>query len=243
MEQGKSKIVENKNLAPGIFKMTLETSDLKFSRPGQFAMVRIKDKFLRRPISVASYDSDRYELVYRVVGEGTHSLSTLEPGLRLECLTGLGNGYDLDAIPDGAYIIGGGIGIPPLYGLLRFLAMQGKSCKAILGFVSAREAFMVDMFKALTDDVIVVTEDGSMGEKGFVTDVFDEIDYACSCGPLLMLRALDSKVKAGQFSLEARMGCGFGACMGCSILTKEGPMRVCKEGPVFDKEVLAWENL
>lgn len=238
-----SEILENKELAEGVYKMTVETNSSEFTSPGQFAMVEIPDKFLRRPISVSSYDSERYTLIYKVVGEGSDAMSKLTIGNKIKALTGLGNGYDVDVIPDGAYIIGGGIGIPPMLGLLKSMVMSGKSCKVILGFNSKDEIFMLDDFKQLTDDVVVMTADGSFGAKGFVTDAFDECDYACACGPLPMLKTLSKQVRHGQFSLEARMGCGFGACMGCAIKTVAGSQRVCKEGPVFDKEVLLWENL
>ena len=243
MRDLRSEILENKQLADGIYKMTLETPKSEFAKPGQFAMVEVPEKFLRRPISVSSYDSDRYTLIYKVVGGGTEILSKMEQGEHVRSITGLGNGYNIDDITDGAYIIGGGIGIPPMLGLLKTMVISGKSCKVILGYNSADEMFMFDDFQQLADDITVMTADGSYGQKGFVTDAFSSCEYACACGPLPMLRALDHKVEHGQFSLEARMGCGFGACMGCSIRTTDGSRRVCKEGPVFDKEVLKWEKL
>ncbi len=243
MKRAKSTILENKMLADGIYRLTLETEECSFTAPGQFAMIKVPDKFLRRPISVSTYDSDRYVLIYKVVGEGTRILSRMEPGEKVSSLTGLGNGYDVNAIPDNSTLIGGGIGIPPMLGLAQSLITAGKKCRVILGFNTEKEIFLVDDFRNFTDDITIMTADGSYGEKGFVTDAVDTLDYACACGPLKMLQALDPKVKAGQFSLEARMGCGFGACMGCSIQTAEGSRRVCKEGPVFDKEVLLWENL
>lgn len=243
MKRDKSTILENQMLADGIYKMTLETPECAFTAPGQFAMLEVPEKFLRRPISVSSYDSNRYVLIYKVVGDGTKKLSRMEPGEKISSLTGLGNGYDVDTIPDGCTLIGGGIGIPPMLGLAKSLVIAGKKCRVILGFNTANEVFLVDEFKNFTDDITVMTADGSYGQKGFVTDAFDTLDYACACGPLKMLQALDGKVRKGQFSLEARMGCGFGACMGCSIQTKVGSQRVCKEGPVFDKEVLLWETL
>lgn len=243
MQREKSTILENRLLTSGIYKMTLETSGCAFDAPGQFAMVAVPGKFLRRPISVCTYDSDRYILIYKVVGDGTKIMSRMKPGEHVQSITGLGNGYDVDAIPDNALLIGGGVGIPPLLGLAKSLTMSGKKYRIILGFNTGSEIFMTDAFKMLTDDIVLMTADGTYGNKGFVTDAFDTCGYACACGPLPMLRALAPKVRAGQFSLEARMGCGFGACMGCSIHTKAGSMRVCKEGPVFDKEVLLWETL
>lgn len=243
MKRLKSRILENCKLAEGIYKMTLTAPENDFDAPGQFAMIEVPEKFLRRPISVSSYDDKNYVLIYKVVGDGTEKMSHMEPGQEVESLTGLGNGYDVEAIPEGATLIGGGIGIPPMLGLAKSLREAGKSCKVILGFNTADEMFLVEDFREFTDDITVVTADGSYGQKGFVTDAFDSLVYACACGPLKMLEALDGKVQEGQFSLEARMGCGFGACMGCSIHTKEGSKRVCKEGPVFDKEVLEWETL
>lgn len=243
MDSARSVILENRRLANDIYKITLEVPECKFAAPGQFAMVEIPGKYLRRPISVSSYDSERYTMIYKVVGEGTKFLSEMTPGETVDAITGLGNGYNLDEIPDNALLIGGGIGIPPMFGLLKQLIMQGKRAKVVLGFNTKDDIFMVEDFEMFADEVIVMTADGSYGQKGFVTDAFDEAEYVCACGPLKMLRALDPKCKAGQFSLEARMGCGFGGCMGCSIKTAVGPQRVCKEGPVFNKEVLLWDEL
>ena len=189
MRDLRSEILENKQLADGIYKMTLETPKSEFAKPGQFAMVEVPEKFLRRPISVSSYDSDRYTLIYKVVGGGTEILSKMEQGEHVRSITGLGNGYNIDDITDGAYIIGGGIGIPPMLGLLKTMVMSGKSCKVILGYNSADEMFMFDDFQQLADDITVMTADGSYGQKGFVTDAFSSCEYACACGPLPMLRA------------------------------------------------------
>lgn len=243
MDREVSRIIENKKLAEGIYKMTLETEESKFTRPGQFAMIGVPGKFLRRPISVCDYDSDRYTIIYKVVGEGTEILSKMEPGEIVDSITGCGNGYDVDAIPDGAYLVAGGIGIPPMLGLMKELIMQGKSAKVVLGFNTKDDFFLIDEFRYLCENIEILTADGSNGRQGFVTDAFARAEYACACGPTGMLKALDPKVEKGQFSLEARMGCGFGACMGCSINTLDGPMRVCKEGPVFDKEIIEWQKL
>ena len=243
MDREVSRIIENRQLAGGIYKMTLETKECKFARPGQFAMIGVEGKFLRRPISVCEYDSDRYTIIYKVVGEGTDILSRMLPGEKVNSITGCGNGYDVDAIPDGAYLVAGGIGIPPMLGLMKALVMQGKNANLVLGFNSKNDFFLIEEFRNICGNIDILTADGSNGRKGFVTDAFAHADYACACGPTGMLKALDSKVSRGQFSLEARMGCGFGACMGCSINTLEGPMRVCKEGPVFDKEIIEWQKL
>jgi len=238
-----STILENIKISEGVYKLMLDAPDNEFRAPGQFAMVKVPEKFLRRPISVCSYDSERYTMIYKVVGDGTDRMSRMKPGNKLETITGLGNGYDVDAIPDNALIIGGGIGIPPMLGLAKSLVMAGKSCRVVLGYNTKEDIFLLEDFHLFTKDITVMTADGSSGKKGLVTDSFDTADYACACGPLPMLKALAPKVKHGQFSLEARMGCGFGACMGCSIHTKAGSQRVCKEGPVFDKEVLLWDTL
>lgn len=243
MKNEKSLIWENVKLTEGIYRMTLEMPENHFTAPGQFAMVEVPELFLRRPISVSSYDSERYALIYKIVGAGTQKMSEMQIGEQVHVLTGLGNGYDVESIPDGAFLIGGGIGIPPMLGLLKSLVMAGKRCRVILGFNTKEDVFLVDDFRCFADDVTVMTADGSYGAKGFVTDAFDHCEYACACGPLRMLRALDEKVADGQFSLEARMGCGSGACMGCSIETRSGARRICKEGPVFHKRELIWENL
>ncbi len=243
MQEYISRILENKKLTSDIYMMTLETQDMNFINPGQFAMVAVRGKFLRRPISVCTFDSDRYTLVYKVVGEGTEIMSSMKEGEFLDALTGLGNGYDIDRIPDDAMLIGGGIGIPPLLGLAQSLVMAGKRFKVLLGYTNVREMFFVNEFMRFSDEVAVMTNDGSYGGRGLVTDAFESCEYACACGPLPMLSSLREKVDEGQFSLEARMACGFGACMGCSIKTADGFSRVCKEGPVFDKNAVDWENL
>lgn len=243
MKYKKSLILDNEEIAGGIFKMTLESEGQEFDSPGQFAMIDIPGKFLRRPISVSSFDSERYTLIYKVVGEGTDILSKMERNRNIDVITGLGTGYDLNKIPDDATLVGGGIGIPPLLSLVKNLIMQGKRCKVILGYNTKEEIFLKDEFSNFARELKIITRDGSFGDKGLVTDLIDNEKYICSCGPIGMLKEVAKKANAGQFSLEARMGCGFGVCMGCSILTKNGSKRICKEGPVFDKEELLWENL
>ena len=243
MKRTISRIIENRKIGPEIFKMTLSTTECGFTKPGQFAMIEVPDRFLKRPISVSEYSDDHFTIIYKVVGEGTEILSNMKEGEKVKSLTGCGNGYDIDKIPEGAYIIGGGIGIPPMLGLMKELKKRGGKYKVVLGYNTKNEIFLLDEFRKITDNIIVMTADGSFGKKGFVTDAAEIFPYACACGPLPMLKALDKSTESGQFSLEARMGCGFGACMGFSIKTKEGPRRVCKEGPVFDKEVLEWQYL
>lgn len=243
MKDRKTRILENRELAPGIFRLVCETDGDDFTCPDQFAMVSVPEKFLRRPISIADHDEHSFAMIYKVVGEGTDILSQMKEGETLEVLTGLGNGYDIEAVPDGAAVIGGGIGIPPMYGLAKALKAAGKQFEVILGYNRKEEIFLLEEFEALEVPVTVMTADGSYGQKGFVTDAFDRLPFVCACGPTPMLKALDACTDHGFFSLEARMGCGFGACMGCSIKTTDGSARVCKNGPVFDKEVIQWESL
>jgi dihydroorotate dehydrogenase electron transfer subunit len=238
-----STVIENKCISEGIYRMTLAADDPGFTAPGQFAMLKVPEKFLRRPISVSTYDDKTYSIVYRVVGAGTEIMSRMAPGVEVASLTGLGNGYDLDAVPDGAYVIGGGIGIPSMLQLARELKARGRDFDLVLGYETRDKMFMFDEFKEVKPEITVMTEDGSFGSKGLVTAAADSFGYACACGRLAMLKALSEKVMHGQFSLEARMGCGFGACMGCSVMTLDGARRVCKEGPVFDKEAIEWQRL
>ena len=235
-------IVENTEIAPGVFLMDLmgETSMVK--APGQFCQIEIPGFYLRRPISLCDWDEGGMTLIYKAVGQGTEALSRMAPGGALEILNGLGNGYDVAACGERPLVIGGGVGIPPLYGLTKALIASGKMPSVILGFNRAEEAFLLDSFEDLGVKPIVTTVDGSLGHKGFVTDALPEAyDSFFACGPLPMLKAVFKACDApGQLSLEERMGCGFGACMGCTVQTTGGPKRVCKEGPVFRKEELPW---
>ena len=234
------KILSNEKLAKSVWRMVLE-GDTAGIRPGQFVEVALPGRFLRRPISVCDYTDTTLTLVYKVVGVGTEDMSRMEPGLVLDLLTDLGNGYSLEKAGDAPLLIGGGVGVPPLYAAAKALRAAGKAVTVILGFNTADEVFYEKEFAALGARVYVATADGSVGTKGFVTDVVKEKKIACSrfyaCGPLPMLRAIAACVEAeGEMSFEERMGCGFGACMGCTLITKEGPKRVCADGPVFDKE-------
>ena len=212
--------------------------------PGQFINIHLPGSYLRRPISVCDYDDKSITIIYKVVGEGTAKMAKIPAGMRLDVLTGLGNGYDLSKA--GAYplLIGGGVGIPPLYALAKKLNEQGRFVNVILGFNTKEELFYVKEFETICEGVTVTTVDGSFGTKGFVTDALaDGYSYVYSCGPLPMLKALSKAITTdGQFSLEERMGCGFGACMGCSIMTRKGCKRVCKDGPVFEKGDIIWED-
>ncbi len=231
-------IVENTPLTSTVFKMILEGDTSEITAPGQFVEIAIPGRFLRRPISVCDWSENSLTLIYKVVGGGTADLSAMTPGTALSILTGLGNGYDLSKSGDAPLLLGGGVGVPPLYGLCRALLAQGKKPTVILGFNTAAEVFYAEEFRTLGVDVVVTTVDGTHGLKGFVTDAMDiPYTYFYTCGPGPMLRAIDRVAQtSGQFSLEERMGCGFGACMGCTIETKVGPRRVCKDGPVFYRE-------
>lgn len=219
-----------------------DTSDITAS--GQFVNIKLDGFFLRRPISVCDVEGDILTLIYKVVGGGTEKMSGMLPGEKLDLLTGLGNGYDLTKSGDTPLLVGGGVGVPPLYMLAKKLISEGKSVSVILGFNTKDEVFFEDEFRALGATVRVTTADGSYGTRGFVTDAISGINYTYfyTCGPEPMLKALyRATVTGGQFSFEERMGCGFGACMGCSCKTVTGNKRICKEGPVLLKEDIIWE--
>ena len=235
-------VAENAPIAPGVYRLRLLGDTTAITAPGQFLELKLPGFFLRRPLSVCDWDEGSVTILYKVVGSGTDWLSRCAAGDVLSALSGLGNGFDPAACKDVTLVIGGGIGVPPMYGLAKRLLAAGKTPVAILGFNTASERFYDDTFRALGVQTIVATADGSLGVRGFVTDALPErYDGFCACGPLPMLRALcAASDKPGFLSLEARMGCGFGACMGCTIETVNGPRRVCKEGPVFRKEELVW---
>lgn len=235
-------IKENIALTDTVYKMVLAGDTSGISASGQFVNVKLEGQYLRRPISVCDYDEDTLTLIYKVVGTGTEQMSQMKVGETLDVLTGLGNGYDLSLSGDAPVLVGGGVGVPPLYKLCKQLKAQGKTVTVILGFNTASEIFCKDEFEAIADKVIITTVDGSCGVRGFVTNALDfEYTYVYSCGPLPMLKALSAaSTTSGQYSLEERMGCGFGACMGCSCKTLLGNKRICKEGPVFTKEEIIW---
>ena len=235
-------VAENAPIVPGVYRLRLLGDTTAITAPGQFLELKLPGFFLRRPLSVCDWDEGSVTILYKVVGSGTDWLSRCAAGDVLSALSGLGNGFDPVACKDVTLVIGGGIGVPPMYGLAKRLLAAGKTPVAILGFNTASERFYDDAFRALGVQTIVATADGSFGVRGFVTDALPErYDGFCACGPLPMLRALcAASAKPGFLSLEARMGCGFGACMGCTIETVNGPRRVCKEGPVFRKEELVW---
>ena len=235
-------IETNKKIAKNTYGMVLlgDCTDIKC---GQFVNLKIEGFYLRRPISVCCVEGNRLTLIYKVVGQGTEVMAKMEKGTELLTLTGLGNGYDITKAGEKPLLVGGGAGVPPMYQLCRELVAQGKKPSVILGFNTAEEVFYENEFKALGANVIVATADGSQGVKGFVTDAFDMVDYTYfyTCGPEPMLKAVYNKSNtSGQFSFEERMGCGFGACMGCSCKTKYGNKRICKDGPVLEKEEIIW---
>ena len=244
MREGKWILEENRPIARDVFRMKLRGDASAIVRPGQFVNIRLEGLFLRRPISVCDWDADRLTLIYKTVGRGTEQMSRLTPGAELDLLTGLGNGYDPAPAGDRPLLLGGGVGVPPLYGLARRLREKGAAVTAVLGFNTREDVFGEEAFRALGCETVLATADGSAGLRGFVTDVLPaDYSYFYACGPLPMLKAVwRACCTEGQLSLEARMGCGFGACMGCSMETREGPKRICREGPVFRKEELPWED-
>ena len=238
MKQQILTITENVPVTAAVYRMRLEGADLEQQKPGGFVNIRLDGLFLRRPISVYDSEPGCLTILYKVVGKGTEQLAGMKPGETLDVLTGLGNGYDLSKSGDTPLLLGGGVGVPPLYLLAKQLIAQGKKVRAVLGFNTAEEVFGEAEFKALGCGVTVTTADGSYGVKGFVTAALPE-EYSCfyTCGPEPMLRAVYRATKtSGQFSFEERMGCGFGACMGCSCKTITGYKRICREGPVLEKE-------
>lgn len=242
MKQGIYKIIENKNIAKDVYKMMLEGDTTSITAPGQFVNIALEGKFLRRPISICDYDDSTITIIYKVVGEGTEQMKNLLVGASLDVLTGLGNGYDITKSTK-PLLIGGGVGVPPMYNLAKALIAAGQHPSVVLGFNTASEIFYEDEFKSIGCDVYVTTVDGSYGVKGFVTDAMKDIDYDYfyTCGPLPMFKAIYNATEvSGQFSFEERMGCGFGACMGCSCKTKYGNKRICKDGPVLVKEEIIW---
>ena len=244
MKQGLFEILENRPLTADVMQIRLKGDCSAIQRPGQFVDIRIEGLFLRRPLSVCDCEDGVITLVYKVLGSGTETLSTMQSG-SLDLLTGLGNGFDPSLSGERPLLIAGGLGFTPLYILAKTLIKEGKHPSVILGFNSAEEVIYEDEFKALGAEVTVCTADGSYGVKGFVTEAMKGRDYSYfyTCGPESMYRPVYDCAKSdGEFSFEARMGCGFGACMGCSCETLYGVKRICKEGPVLRKEEIRWQT-
>ncbi len=244
MKQSIFSIVENKKLTENVYKMTLSGDVSHITAPGQFVNIKLDGLYLRRPISVCDVGENTLTIIYKVVGKGTQLMSKMTEGT-LDVLTGLGNGYDLSCSGDAPVLLGGGVGVPPMYLLAKELIRQGKKVQVILGFNTVNEVFYEQEFRALGAEVTVTTVDGSYGVKGFDTDVMKNLEYThfYTCGPEPMLKAVyKTSVTSGQMSFEKRMGCGFGACMGCSCKTITGYKRICKEGPVMRKEEILWED-
>ena len=244
MKQEILTITENVPVTSCVYRMRLEGAELEAQNPGGFVNIRLDGLFLRRPISVYDSEPGSLTILYKVVGKGTEQMAAMKPGETLDVLTGLGNGYDLSKSGEAPVLLGGGVGVPPLYLLAKKLIAEGKKPQAVLGFNTAAEVFGEAEFKALGCGVTVTTADGSYGVKGFVTDALpEEYSYFYTCGPEPMLRAVYRATKtSGQLSFEERMGCGFGACMGCSCKTIAGYKRICREGPVLEKEEIIWEK-
>ena len=244
MKQGIYSVKSNVKIASSVYKMELSGDTEGLTKSGQFINIKIDGMYLRRPISVCDCEDGVITIIYKVVGKGTEAMSDMKEGTKLDVLTDLGNGYDLSKSGDKPLLLGGGVGVPPLYLLAKKLIADGKNVSVILGFNTKDEVFYEDEFKAIGANVTVTTVDGSYGLKGFVTDAMGEMDYTYfyTCGPEPMLKAIYKTSKTdGQMSFEERMGCGFGACMGCSCKTITGYKRICKDGPVLEKEEILWE--
>ena len=244
-KKGIYKVVDNKALTRDVWRMVLAGDTQWITRPGQFVNIELEGLYLRRPISISDWSEDTITIIYKVVGRGTEQMSRMTEGQELDVLTGLGNGFDADVECQRPLLVGGGVGVPPLYRLAKELIARDRKVSVVLGFNTAKELFYADEFRALGADVYVSTADGSVGTKGFVTDAIREngvdFDFFYSCGPLPMLKALcDCTDVSGELSFEERMGCGFGACMGCSCKTLAGNKRICKDGPVMKREEIIW---
>ncbi len=242
MTQGIYEVLKNEQLTSTVFRMVLKGDTSALTRPGQFVNLLVEGCYLRRPISVYDWDESTVTIIYKVVGEGTEKMSKWQEGYKCDILAGLGIGFVTSKSGDKPLLIGGGVGVPPLYGLCKRLVAEGKKPTVILGFNEESEIFCKKEFSALCDTVIT-TVDGSVGVKGFVTDAMKDMEYTFfyTCGPMPMFKAIEkTAVGSGEYSFEERMGCGFGACMGCSCKTKYGNKRICKDGPVLEREEIIW---
>jgi len=243
MKQGIFTVTENAPLAPGLYRLVLAGDTSACAAPGQFVNIKLDGFYLRRPISVCDWDEKSVTVIYKVLGAGTEAMTAYPAGKTLDVLTGLGNGFDTGKAGDRPLLIGGGLGASPMFALAKALCAEGKKPTVLLGFGSADYAVLVDEFQSMGAEVLIATEDGSLGRQGFVTAYMPELDYSFfyTCGPEPMYHAINAIAKTqGEISLEARMGCGFGACVGCTVETKKGKKRVCKDGPVMERSELIW---
>ncbi len=244
MRQDQYTIIDNRRVSPDTFVLTLSGNTTAFRTPGQFVNVSVPGYFLRRPFSVMTWNSEEFRIMYKNAGHGTEAMTGLKQGDSLDVLTGLGNGFDMNAAGSHPLLVAGGSGVSPMYCLAEHLVQKGILPTVIMGFVNADHVVMADELQSMGCNVIITTEDGSRGIPGLVTDALEipeKYSFVYCCGPVPMMKAVSEKITAdGQFSFEARMGCGFGACMGCSIMTNKGTKRVCKDGPVFGMEDLVW---
>ncbi|MCR5787205.1 MAG: dihydroorotate dehydrogenase electron transfer subunit [Acholeplasmatales bacterium] len=232
------KVLENKQINNDIYLIKLEGDTSEIKNSGEFAELKLDNYYLRRPLSIHDYDSKTVSFLYKVLGHGTRDLTRYKKGDVINTILGLGNGFnDLNAISP--LLIGGGIGMAPLLNLAKRFNEKNIRPNILLGFKNINEVCYVEEFKKY-GDVYVTTDDGSFGYCGnpvsFLQNNNLKFDKYYACGPLVMLKYLTKYSTLGYVSLEARMGCGIGACMGCSIETKNGIKRVCKEGPVFDAD-------
>ena len=237
------RLIENTQLTATVWRMKLEGDTSAIKAPGQFVQLTVPGFYLRRPISICDWDDKTITLVYKVVGQGTEAMSAMKIGMELDVLSGLGNGFDTSRCGDKPLLIGGGVGLPPMIGLCRTLIEEGKHPTVLAGFNTANEVFLKDAVDAMGAPFVLATMDGSAGVKGLVTDAMKDLDFTdvCACGPLPMLKAIMNASNApAQLSFEERMGCGFGACMGCTVKVKGGYKRICKDGPILDREEVIW---
>ena len=243
MKQSLYTVMENKMLAQDVWRMVLSGDTSAITAPGQFINIQLAGHFLRRPISICDWDEKTITIIYKVLGRGTKEMTAMGVGTVLDILTGLGNGFDTSLCGDKTLLIGGGVGVPPMYGTAKQLLAEGKHPITVLGFNSKADVFYEEEFRALGVETRIVTVDGSYGQKGFVSEALGEdYDFFCACGPVAMLKAVSdaSTTTSGLLSFEERMGCGFGACVGCTCQTKYGNKRICKDGPVLTKEEVVW---
>lgn len=244
MTQGIYEILKNVKIANDIYEMVLKGDTSGITNPGQFINIKLEGLYLRRPISICDYDAETITIIYKVVGHGTEQMSEMSSGEVLDVLVGLGNGFHTEKCKNNALVIGGGVGVPPMFNLAKKLIAEGKNVTAVLGFNTAKDVFYEEKFKEIGANTLIATADGSVGTKGFVTNVIETLsgyDYFFTCGPEPMLKAVyNTTTASGELSFEERMGCGFGACMGCSCKTKYGNKRICKDGPILEKEEIIW---